>query len=293
MIEWRERAVRVADVTFHVRAAGAGDELVLLLHGWPQSGHAWRLVADELVRKGYRVAAPDLKGFGRSVGSHDFSPETLADEVSQLIRALGVRRAIVVGHDWGGAVALATAFRHQGLVQGLVLVSAPYRHLDLTRAFHIPLFNLPVLPQLAFRAAAAPLVRAALAIGVDRRSAYGEPDIAAYVEAVSAQPRAWLGYYRQLSRASVRDLLVRRARRALPLLSDPPPVHRLRTPTVVVWGARDRVTPLVLGERVSRDLHATLVVADRAGHLVPEESPHDVVRAVDVVRSPVRLAANG
>lgn len=293
MIEWRERAVGVADATFHVREAGHGDDLVLLLHGWPQSGHAWRLVAEELVARGYRVAAPDLKGFGRSVGSAAYDPETLADETSQLIRALGVRQAIVVGHDWGGAVALATAFRHQGLVRGLVLVSSPYRHLDLTRAFHIPLFNLPVLPQLAFRAAAAPLVRLAMAVAVDRRSAYGDPDLAAYTEAISAQPKAWLGYYRHLSRTAVRDLVVRRARRALPMLRDPEPIHRLRTSTVVVWGERDRVTPLALGEKVARDLAATLVVAPRAGHLVPEEAPHEIVRAIDVLRSPARLASSG
>lgn len=286
---WRERMVAAADAVFHVHELGEGDDLVLLLHGWPQSHHAWRLVAPLLVEQGFRVAAPDLKGFGRSTGSAAYDPETLADEMSQLIRALGVRQAVVVGHDFGGAVALATAFRHQGLVRGLVLVSSPYRHLDLRWSLSLPVLNLPILPELAFAVAAEPIVRGALALSVARRSAYGEPDIRAYADAIAAQPRAWLAYFRSLSRATVRDVVIGELRRRAPGFKDPLPPPRLRVSTSVVWGARDGVTPLALGTDVARDLSATLVVAERAGHLVPEEAPHRIVDAVmDVL--PLELA---
>lgn len=290
---WRERMVTAADAVFHVHELGDEDaDLVLLLHGWPQSHHAWRLVAPLLVEQGFRVAAPDLKGFGRSVGPASYDPETLADEISQLIRALGVRQAVVVGHDFGGAVALATAFRHQGLVRGLVLVASPYRRLDLRRSLSLPVLNVPILPEVAFAVAAEPIVRAALAISVARRTAYGDPDVRAYADAIAAQPRAWLGYFRGLSRATVRDVVVGEFRRRVPGLTEPLSPPRLRVSTSVVWGARDGVTPLALGEEVARDLAATLVVADRAGHLVPEEAPHRIVEAVmDVLPLEVRVDA--
>lgn len=278
---WRERRVPAGSASFHVRELGDGDDLVLLLHGWPQDGHAWRLVAPELVAAGFRVAAPDLRGFGRSVGDGGHDPETLADELAQLISALGVRRAVVVGHDFGGAVGLATAFRHPGRVSGLVLVSSPYREIDLRRGWLVPVMNLPVLPQVAFRVAPRPLVRAAMALSVSRRSAYGAPDIEVYARAVQAQPRAWLGYPRRLSRKAVAATVARTVRERVPFLPDPAPAPRLRPPVAVLWGGRDPVAPMSLAVRTAGDLGAPLVVAERAGHMVPEESPHAVV---DVVR---------
>ncbi|MEX0835858.1 MAG: alpha/beta fold hydrolase, partial [Nitriliruptor sp.] len=62
---WREGYVSGGETRFFVRALGHGDDLALLLHGWPEDGSSWRRVAPLLVDAGYRVVAPDLKGFGR------------------------------------------------------------------------------------------------------------------------------------------------------------------------------------------------------------------------------------
>ena len=88
---WREGYVAAGDTRFFVRALGHGDDLAVLLHGWPEDGSSWRSVAPLLVDAGYRVVAPDLKGFGRSEApSSGYDPATLADEISQLIRNLHV-----------------------------------------------------------------------------------------------------------------------------------------------------------------------------------------------------------
>lgn len=276
---WREGYVPGGETRFWVRALGHGDDLVVLLHGWPEDGTMWRRVAPLLVDAGYRVACPDLKGFGRSDkprGGYD--PETLADEISQLIRNLHVKRAVVVGHDWGGAVALATAFRHPGRVRSLVLASSPYRQLDLASAWHIPLMNVPVLPELAFRGAAGPLVRGAIRYGATVQEPFTDEVLEGYRASVS--DTAWLRYYRSLSRRAVADWAIRRGRDRLPFLSDARAPNRLRVPTLVVWGEDDPATPAHLAPLVARDLDAELTVLPGVGHFVPEEDPLGFTRAV-------------
>jgi pimeloyl-ACP methyl ester carboxylesterase len=279
---WREGYVPGGDVRFWVRALGHGDDVVVLLHGWPQDGTAWRRVAPLLADAGHRVIAPDLKGFGRTAApgsGHD--PETLADEVSQLIRNLHVRKAVLVGHDWGGAVALATAFRHPGRVRGVVLASSPYRQVDLRRAWHIPLMNLPVLPELAFRAAAVPLLRRAFAHAAVVQEPFTDEVVAHYAEAIRHAPADWLAYYRTLARSAVWDWTVRQARRNLPLVAGPRAPHTLRVPALVLWGEDDPVLPVSLATRAADDLEAEFVTVAGAGHFVPEEDPLAFARAVE------------
>lgn len=277
---WREGYVAAGDTRFFVRALGHGDDVAVCLHGWPEDGSSWRRVAPLLVDAGYRVVAPDLKGFGRTSGGGGYDPDSLADELSQLISALHVRRAVLVGHDWGGAIALATAFRHPGRVRALVLVSSPFRQLDLSAAWHIPLLNVPVVPELAFRTAARPLVAAAIRHSAVVQEAFPAPVIDAYAAAVSADPRAWLRYYRRLSRRAVLDSSVRRLRDAVGFLPSPAAPHRLRVPTTVVWGERDPATPFHLAPGVAADLGAELVAVPDVGHFVHEEHPRALARAI-------------
>jgi epoxide hydrolase 4 len=296
---WREGYVPGGDTRFFVRALGSPgwrepdregdreDELVVLLHGWPEDGSAWRRVAPLLVDAGYRVACPDLKGFGRSdAPRRGYDPHTLADEISQLIRNLHARKAVLVGHDWGGAVALATAFRHPGRVRALVVASSPFRQLDLTRSWHIPLMNLPVLPELAFRFASRPLVSAAVNHTAVVREPFTDEVLASYADVVAANPKGWLAYYRTLSRRAVRDWGVRRIRSRAGFLRDAPGPHHLRVPTAVVWGEDDPVTPYHLAPRVAHDLDASLVTLPGVGHFVHEEDPLGFARAIIELAGP-------
>lgn len=278
---WREGYVSGGDTRFFVRAMGHGDRVALLLHGWPEDGGMWRRVAPLLVDAGYRVIAPDLKGFGRSskpVTGYD--PETLADEISQLIRNLHVRKAVLVGHDWGGAVALVTAFRHPGRVSSVVLIDSPYRQLDLRRAYHIPLLNLPLLPELAFNLAPGLLVRGAIRQAAVVHEPFTDEILDGYAESVSDAPQAWLSYYRSLSRRAVVDWTLRRVRQRLRFLPAPARPHTLQVPALVIWGEQDQVTPHHLAPRVAYDLGAELVTIPGVGHFPPEEDPLAVSRAI-------------
>ena len=280
-MHWREGYVPGGATRFWVREAGRGEDVALLLHGFPLDGASWGPVAELLVASGWRVVAPDVKGVGRTVAADDaYDPQTLADEISQLIRNLHLRKALLVGHDWGGAIALATAFRHPGRVSGVVLAAAPYRQLDLRHAWHIALANLPVLPELAFRVASRPLVTAALRQQTREPGALAGVDHDAVATALAADPSGWLRYFRTLSRGAVAELLVRRARRLLPVLADPRRPHALRVPATVVWGERDPVFPLRLGHRVARDRGVDLEVVAGVGHHLPLEAPSALAQAV-------------
>jgi pimeloyl-ACP methyl ester carboxylesterase len=107
----RSRAVEVGGVSLYVEDRGSGTP-VLLIHGWPDSGHLWRNQVPFLTGHGFRVIVPDMRGFGRSdrpAGVDDYTLSCAVGDIVGILDALGVKAAHVVGHDWGAAVAWFTA----------------------------------------------------------------------------------------------------------------------------------------------------------------------------------------
>src|SRR3979490_482847 len=115
-----EHDVTVNGVRFHCLVEGEGP-LVLLLHGFPETSHAWRKQIPALATR-FQVIAPDLRGYGQSEkpkGIDAYRTSALADDIVGLIHEFGAERAHVVGHDWGGAVAGAPAIQKPGGVARL------------------------------------------------------------------------------------------------------------------------------------------------------------------------------
>ena len=120
--------LQVNGISLHVEDRG-GAKPVLLLHGWPDSGHLWRNQIPLLAANGFRAIAPDLRGFGRSDRPDGVAAYSLRNAVSDVVgvlNALGVDAADVVGHDWGAAVAWFTATLHPDRVRRLVVLSVPH-----------------------------------------------------------------------------------------------------------------------------------------------------------------------
>jgi pimeloyl-ACP methyl ester carboxylesterase len=121
------RTVEVNGISLHFVEQGEGP-LVLLLHGWPETSHSWRHQIGPLADAGYRVVAPDQRGYGRTdapAGVEHYTLLHLVGDVVGLIEALGERQAIVVGHDWGAPVAWHTALLRPDLVRGVAGISVP------------------------------------------------------------------------------------------------------------------------------------------------------------------------
>ncbi|MCK9920877.1 alpha/beta hydrolase [Frankia sp. AgPm24] len=120
---WQHRDVSANGTRLHVAEQGRGP-LVLLLHGYPQFWWSWRHQLVALADAGYRVVAPDLRGYGASdKPPRGYDAFTLADDVAGLIRALGERDAAVVGHDWGGLLGWTLAARHPAAVRRLAVLA--------------------------------------------------------------------------------------------------------------------------------------------------------------------------
>src|SRR6516164_3914148 len=125
---WEHREAAVNEVRLHYVEAGAGP-LVILLHGFPEFWYSWRHQIPALVAAGYRVIAPDQRGYNlsakpRRVGAYRI--EELAADVAGLIQHAGESRATVVGHDWGGLVAWHFAMQYPDRVDKLIALNAPH-----------------------------------------------------------------------------------------------------------------------------------------------------------------------
>jgi pimeloyl-ACP methyl ester carboxylesterase/heme-degrading monooxygenase HmoA len=117
------RMVSVNGVTLHVAEAGHGDP-VLLLHGYPQSGEAWRIVASDLA-KSHRVVIPDLRGMGLSEPARSgYDLSNVAEDLHQLVLTLNVSKIKVVGHDWGAAAGAVYALRYRTEVTHLAFLES-------------------------------------------------------------------------------------------------------------------------------------------------------------------------
>jgi epoxide hydrolase 4 len=161
--ELREGHAEVGDVRLHYVEAGDGP-LIVLLHGFPEFWFSWRLQIAPLVAAGFRVVAPDLRGYNlssRPAGVEAYSADRLAADVRGLIRELGAESALLVGHDWGGTVAWATAMNHPEVVDRLAILNAAHpRRLQqglrnpnqLRKLWYFFFFQLPGLPERIVRA---------------------------------------------------------------------------------------------------------------------------------------------
>lgn len=143
------RYVQVNGVRLRIAEMGSGP-LILLVHGWPESWYSWRHQMPALAAGGFRVVAPDMRGYGHSdkpeaVESYDIHHVT--GDLVELTQALGERSAILVGHDWGAILAWHAMLLHPQRFSALIAMSVPYSGrgprsiVDTLRAVHGENFN--------------------------------------------------------------------------------------------------------------------------------------------------------
>ena len=272
-----DRTVTAGSTSFLLREQDGGSATpVLLLHGVPETATVWNDLAPRLAR-GRRVLAPDLPGLGGSTYTGPYDVPSLVAQLAALIDAeVPGGRIDVVGHDWGGSLALGLAGARPDLVRRLVVANAPYRSVP-ARALHIPFFALPALPELLLRTGGRRVVDAAFAVGWKAGTPLQAESLAEYRAAYTRPSvvQAMLGYYRAAARPRLARLLDRRAA--------PVPVPRVRAEkALVLWGAKDPILPVSTGESVVRDLGAdcVMVTVPGAGHFVVEEAPEVVAQVL-------------
>jgi pimeloyl-ACP methyl ester carboxylesterase len=146
-------------LVFDVTDSGPdGADIVVLLHGFPQNRHEWVGVTPHLVAAGYRVLAPDQRGYSpgaRPSGRRAYVQSQLVADVIALIDATGAEKVHLVGHDWGALVAWAVTARHPERVRTLTAVSVPHPKAfawamprgQVLKSWYMAAFQLPALPE--------------------------------------------------------------------------------------------------------------------------------------------------
>lgn len=260
-----------AGTCLEVEDAGHGPAVVLV-HGWPVTALHWRHVVPVLVRAGYRAITVEARGLGQtSTGPGDHAKATLAREVLGVVDALGVRRFALVGHDFGGTIALLIAAEQPGRVAAVAIEEAvppglevePGTDPDRAPDWYVPLFEAPD--------------------GVAERLLAGRHDavVDAVLESTAGPARldfdahlAYLGAYSGDHRLAS-TLALHRARAADAIAVRRAARRRLRMPGLAIGGR------FGLGERVHEALAQSVsgvraVVVPDAGRYPAEQSPDRV-----------------
>jgi pimeloyl-ACP methyl ester carboxylesterase len=281
---WPGREITAGGVTLHVRETqGATDGEAVYVHGLSGSGTNWTDLAGLLAPRATGLAV-DLPGFGftRPPTAPDYTPAGHADVLMRFLAARG-RPVHLVGNSLGGAIAIMVAARQPELVRSLALVSPamPDRRPDPRRVSD-PRMLLASLPGPAGRRA-----REGLAAMTNReriesvvRLCFGDPTVAtehrladavAELEARSCQPWAPEAFDRT-AKAMLRSWWRGESLWAV--------AARVRVPTLVVWGDRDRLVAPRLATRTTQVLGGRLLMLPGVGHVAQIEAPEAVAAGV-------------
>jgi len=269
MFELRHRTVNGHDVAYRMgggQGAGGGDA-ILLLHGIAATSATWRDVMSRLASR-FLVVAPDLLGHGESDKPEgDYSLGAHASFVRDLLRALGIERATVVGHSFGGGVVMQLSYQHPHLCKRVVLVSSGGLGREVNawlRLLSAPgaEFVLPLVAPSFVLAGGGAVLRWLRDQGI-------------------RSPRIREGWqaYSALGDAGSRRAFVRELRSVVEpsgqVVSAKDRLHiSVGLPTMIVWGDRDAIIPVQHG-RAAHALIAgsRLEIFEHAGHFVHAEYP--------------------
>ena len=207
----------------HYVEQGEGP-LVLLLHGFPDFWYGWRRQIPALAAAGFRVVAPDLRGYAQSDkprGVRSYGLRTLVGDVASLVTRLGEDRAHVVGHDWGAGLAWSFAMTHPQRLARLAVLNGPHpaallRGLrspeQLAKSWYMFVFQLPWLPEWMLRRDDFGLLARTIRDEPTRAGAVTDDDVARYREAWSRPGAltAMIAWYRAMflpgSRVAMRPI---------------------------------------------------------------------------------------
>ena len=232
---WQHAYITTNGVKLHYVTQGEGD-LMLMLHGFPEFWYSWRHQIPEFA-KNYKVVALDLRGYNDSDKPADKSAYVMDEfirDVEGVIKGLGYDKCILVGHDWGGAIAWNFAYAHPEMVERLIILNLPHpakfaegmrNPQQLLRSSYMFFFQIPWLPEFLIQSSDYQPIETAIKGMAVNKSAITKEDLEAYKDAAAKRGAmtATLNYYRNIfqQRMTSQDWSV------------------LEVPTLMIWGEKD------------------------------------------------------
>ena len=254
---------------FYVAASGPPDApAVMLLHGFPEMSYGWRHQLNALAAAGFRVLAPDQRGYGHSSkprGIGSYRVDALAADVIALAQALGHESFSLVGHDWGGLVTWHLAINHAAGLERVAILNAPHpaalaKHLarspmQAVRSSYVGFFQLPWLPEAVLRANGHALLRKALTAS-SRPGTFSDEELEVYRSAWALEGAltGMLNWYRAA------------------LLAPSTADSAVRVPVRILWGDKDSALEAPLAEAsAEKCLNAEVIHLPEATHWLHHE----------------------
>jgi len=271
--------VEANGIKFEVDTCGQGDCLALCLHGFPEHSVSWRYQIPVLAALGYKVWAPNLRGYGNSEAPSElkaYSLEVLMQDVASLIDAAGCREVVLIAHDWGAVIAWHFVMRALRPVSKLVICNVPHPVPaatalangwgQLKKSWYIVFFQLPWLPEWLMTQNKGGMGQM-IAASASHPENFSAEVIDLYDEN-AARPknlRAMLNYYRALVRGGG---AARQRRLGYPVIT---------VPTLMIWGEADMALTIetTYGTEVQVS-EFTLRYLPGISHWVQQDAPEDV-----------------
>lgn len=269
--------VEAGELRFEMLTSGDpnSERLALLLHGFPELAYSWRYQMPLLARLGYRVWAPNQRGYGKTTRPkhrRDYHLDRLLADTAALIDVSGAKSVTLIGHDWGGIVGWMFALRRIRALDRFVVMNLPHpqrfyealqQKAQRRRSRYATFFQIPWLPEFLFRLGGARAIGEAFhSMAIDKTRF--PPEVLNVYKSAALEPgalTAMLNWYR--------------ANRFPSTFGEATPV--LETPTLMIWGEEDTA----LGKEMTyqtdllvRDF--TLRYLPDVSHWVQQEAPEAV-----------------
>jgi len=268
-------------IKMHYVTIGEGP-LIVFLHGFPEFWRSWKNQISFFSKK-FKVVALDMRGYGeteRPVKVGEYRIEKLARDVTELIDSLGQKKATVVGHDWGGAVAWATAMMNPSFVEKLIVMNAPHpaivqrnafrNYAQMQKSWYMFFFLLEKAPEKVLSSNNFEILKHMFEISIKRKDRFSLSDIEEYVSSWSKEGgiTGGLNYYR----ANLNEEFWGN-------LGESIPFPKINIPTLQIWAEDDMFLGKELTEGTKEfvvDAPFSLNVIPNCGHWVQQEAPEEV-----------------
>ncbi|MBS7562983.1 alpha/beta hydrolase [Mucilaginibacter sp. Bleaf8] len=249
------------------------QETILFLHGFPEFSYAWHEQLPFFVQKGFRVCAPDLRGYNLSSkpkGKKAYVIDHLVADVVGLINQISSDGVIVVAHDWGGGVAWALAMQHPAVVKKLIILNMPHLQVmldnlkrnprQMLKSWYAAFFQVPLLPELLCRIFNFRFLKNSL-LKTSNRGTFSREDLQQYRSAWR-QPyalTAMINWYRAFKQDALKSY------------------PKVTVPTLIIWGKKDAtLSAEMASQSVAQCTNGKLVMLNDATHWLHHEKPNEI-----------------
>lgn len=270
------RFIQVNGIQLHIAEAGPKDApLLLLLHGFPEFWYSWKVQIDFFAQKGFRVIAPDQRGYNLSDkprGVKNYNLDTLVQDILAILEQEKVEKAYLVGHDWGAGAAYWVALKHPQRFHKLGILQLPHliameEYLKINdsarkKASYLYFFQWPFLPEYFLKRENYRRLRHALT-RFSRKNTFQEADIQQYIQSWQQKRclTGMLNWYRASFWAKPRI----------------PADVSIQIPTLVLWGEKDFFFDKDVMEYSRKYLpQAQIIYFPEATHWIHHEFPNEV-----------------